>query len=470
MMPNSTATDTIGSRSEMGPDEALTDAAHAERFARDYGLKLRFNHRRGVWYYYDPPIWRPDTNGAVYRFALEFVRSCQQDALNIRERRVKEKVLRFALNAESKAGLDRLVALAKVVKPLADDGEGWDADLWLLGTPNAVIDLRTGKSRPGDPLDRITMRVAYPFDPNALAPRFERFLEEVFGGDTELIEFVHRFVGYCLTGITTEQVLAVFYGRGANGKSTLINTLAHVLGQYAHNLPFSTVELRQRSSIPNDLAALDGKRFVTASETNDGARLNEARIKALTGGDAISARFLHNEWFTFQPVAKFVLAVNHRPTVHDDSLGFWRRIRLVPFQQSFERPRRNDGLERELRMEGPGILRWAVEGCVAWRRQGLGQAEAIRIATGEYQKDSDPLADFLDECCEIVSDGTLTMASVLQQTYEEWADRLHLGKTDRLNGRDFSQRLRERFPRRHTKKGWFYEGIRVVGRLSGDDR
>ena len=207
------------------------------------------------------------------------------------------------------------------------------------------------------------MSTSVPFVRDAQATRWERFLDDIFSSDHELIAFVQRFIGYCLTGMTTEQALALFYGRGANGKTTFINVISRVLGDYAHNLPFSTVELRQRASIPNDLAALDGRRFVTASETNDGVRLNEARIKALTGCDRLSARFLHGEWFSFQPVAKFVLAVNHKPVVRDDSKGFWRRIRLVSFTQCFEGRRRDDQLEQRLLEEAEGILCWAVEGC-----------------------------------------------------------------------------------------------------------
>jgi putative DNA primase/helicase len=441
--------------------ESMTDAAHAERFAEAYGLDLRFDHRRGTYLVYRAPLWRPDADGHVYRLAIDFARARQAQALQIPDRKLREQVVQHFIRAESKAALDRLVGLAKFQPPIADTG-AWDVNPLLLGAPNGVIDLRTGKLRPGDPADRITMSVRVPYDPDATAPRWQRFVSEILSGDDELVSFIHRYVGYGLTGLTSEQLLALFYGRGTNGKTTFLNSLTFVFGDYAHNMPFSTIELKQRASIPNDLAALDRKRFVTASETNDGTRLNEARIKALTGCDSITARFLHSEWFTFQPVAKFVLAVNHKPTVTDDSLGFWRRIRLVPFLRMFSGTDRDPTLEEHFRtVEAPGILRWAVEGCLEWQAQGLGEPTAVKDATSEYQTDSDPLADFIAECCESAVTA-VSKAGALHDAYHKWADRQRLGKAERLNGKEFGRRMAERFVRKHTKEGWFYHGVKLM--------
>jgi putative DNA primase/helicase len=227
--------------------------------------------------------------------------------------------------------------------------------------PNGVVDLEHGALRPGKREDRITLCTAVPFDPSATCARWERFLREIFGGDEPLAAFVHRAIGYSLTGDTGEQCCFMGYGHGSNGKGTLVNTLKYILGDYSWNMPFSTLEMRDRAGIPNDVAALDGRRFVVASETNDGARLNEARVKALTGCDPVTARFLHGEFFTFEPVAKFWLSVNHKPVIKDDSHGFWRRLRLIPFLQRFDV---NPNLADELRAEGRGILAWAV--VAAW--------------------------------------------------------------------------------------------------------
>ncbi len=179
------------------------------------------------------------------------------------------------------------------------------------------------------------MQTAVGFDPEARCPRWEQAIREWFP-DPALAEFVWLAFGYSITGVTTEQALFGGYAGGANGKSTSLRAIANAVGDYAYDMPFSVVELNQRASIPNDLAALAGRRFILASETNDGTRLNEARIKSLTGGDACTARFLHGEYFTFQPVGKIWLAFNHKPVVRDDSFAFWRRVRLIPFVRTFQ--------------------------------------------------------------------------------------------------------------------------------------
>ena len=315
--------------------EGLTDSSHAQLFADTYGERLRFNHRRALWLIYDAPRWRIDSDGQVYRLALEFVRSRQAAALEIADRKLKERVLKFTIGQESKPNLDRLVAGAKNFHPIADAGDGWDADPWLTGASTGVVDWRTGALRPGDPEDRITKSLGVPFVADARAPRWDRFLGEVFDGDAAVIAWLHRFLGYACTGLTREQVLALFWGAGGNGKGVLMHLIAFVLGDYFANMSFSTIELKQRAAIPSDLAALEGKRLVTASESGE-VRLNEPRIKALTGSDPVTARFLYSEPFTFTPTAKFVLATNTKPVVADNSFGFWRRLRLVPFTRCFE--------------------------------------------------------------------------------------------------------------------------------------
>jgi putative DNA primase/helicase len=239
------------------------------------------------------------------------------------------------------------------------------------------------------------------FDPRAGCPQWLKFLNDIFGGENDLIGYVYRAVGYCLTGDTTEQVAFLCYGSGANGKSTFLDVLRYVLGDYAYNLPFSTFELKARSSIPNDVAALPRRRFVTALETNESAPLNEARLKLLTGCDPVSARLLYREFFTFIPTAKFWLATNHKPEVVDDSPGFWRRIRLIPFLQQFVGDSADKDLLCKLKAEASGILRWALEGCLAWQREGLCLPNVVQAASQAYREENDHIGEFLDERCTL---------------------------------------------------------------------
>jgi putative DNA primase/helicase len=279
--------------------------------------------------------WREDCDGEVFRLAKDAARERLAHAARIKDDDARKESVAWALQSESRYRLQAALDLAKCTPPISDTGENWDADPFLLGVRNGIADLRTGQLRAARPQDRVTMYTEVVFDPAALCPRFEQFLSEVFLHDADVIAFIQRAIGYCLSGAVTEQCLFLCYGQGENGKSTFLEVIRDVLGSYAYNLPFSAFELAARSAISNDMAGLVSKRFVTAVETNENVRLNEGRVKALTGGDRCTARFLYREYFSFDPTAKLWLAFNHKPQVSDDSHGFWRRVRLIPFLAQF---------------------------------------------------------------------------------------------------------------------------------------
>jgi putative DNA primase/helicase len=435
--------------------DPLTEVGAAERFARLHGDDVRFDHRRQRWLLWAGHRWTSDSDAAILRIAIDFARSWQREALDITDRDRREKVITFAVRLERRDGLTNMLALARVLKPIADGGDAWDADPWLLGVPNGVVNLRSGDLRPGRREDRITMSAAVPFDPAATCERWDRFVREIFGDDQELVTFARVAIGYSLTGDTAEQCCFMGYGHGSNGKGTLTNTLKYILGDYGWNMPFATLEMRDRAGIPNDVAALAGRRFVVASETNDGARLNEARVKALTGCDPVTARFLHGEYFTFEPVAKFWLSVNHKPVIKDDSHGFWRRLRLIPFLQRFDV---NPTLADNLRAEASGVLAWAVRGCLEWQRSGLQPPAAVREATTEYERDSDPLAGFLAEACEVDVNACIGATEIFEH-YKQWADRHGLTDRERLTSTMFGRKFAERFEGEHTRGGKVYQGV-----------
>ena len=377
--PREVQTIAVGSAKYQPPADTfpLTEAGDAEFFAAQNADTVRFDHRRGRWLLFDGNVWVPQTSGEIARLALEAIRGRQRAAIGDKDH------LRWAIGGESRRRQTNMLALAENIVPIADAGDSWDLDSWLLGTQNGVLDLHTGTLRQGRPEDRITMQVRPSFDPTAACSVWDQTVAAIFNGDKELIAYFDRFTGYSLTGDCREESLAVCYGDGANGKGTLMNTIGWLLGDYADDLPFSAFELQSRAGIPNDIAKIVGKRFVTASETAVTVRLNEARIKALTGRDPITARLLHQEFFTFQPVAKFWLATNHRPEVRDDSEGFWRRIHLIPFTASFI-GREDRTLKDRLREELPGILARAVQGCLAWQRDGLNPPAIVSDATNDY--------------------------------------------------------------------------------------
>jgi putative DNA primase/helicase len=435
-----------------------TDSGNAELFASCNAGRVLYDHRRNQWLLWAAHYWRTDSDGEIYRLAKESARERYRRAEQIKDLAERGRESKWAISSESRQKLEAALSLARSERTLADSGNGWNADPFLLAVGNGVIDLRAGTLRPGRPEDRINFHSSIDYNPAATCPRWLRFLEEVFDGNRELVDFIFRIAGYSASGDTREQVLFVSYGAGSNGKGILLNTLRRVMGDYGHNMPFTTLEQQDRGGIPNDLAAVVGRRFVTASETNQSARLNEARVKALTGCDPISARFLHGEWFTFQPVAKFWLAVNHRPRVSDDSFGFWRRVRIIPFLRQFTGAAADLRLDDKLALEMPGILAWLVRGCLAWQERGLDPPDCVKIATDEYRQDSDLLADFIAERC-IVDRFRSASGSDLFKAYRAWAEGHGFREKEILGKNEFGRRMAEKFTKRRLTSGVFYEGV-----------
>ena len=433
----------------------LTDSGNAEYFAHHYGTDLRYDHRRSRWLMWNHQRWQPDGIAAVRRLAKLAMRQRLRDAARLEDGDARTRLAKWALSSEIPRPARCADLLAQAEPPIADTGDEWDRQPMLLGVRNGVVDLCAGTLRAGARDDRITMSTAVAYKAEATCPRWTRFVQEIFASDKELVDYVHRALGYSISGDTSEQIFFVDVGAGANGKGTLLTILSEVMGDYAYTMPFATVELTQRTAIPNDLAALVGRRFVIASESNDGSRLNEARLKALTGCDPITARFLHSEFFTFRPVAKFWLSVNHKPIVRDDSHGFWRRLRLIPFTQTFPV---NRSLADELRAEAPGILAWLIRGCLAWQGEGLVPPPAVLEATEIYETDSDPLAAFLDEAIDRVS-GSEVSARDLYAHYRDWANRRGYSDRERLTANGFGRKMAERFQRVHTRSGSVYSGL-----------
>jgi putative DNA primase/helicase len=441
-------------------DFPRTDAGNAEFFAKVNADDLRFDHKRERWLVWHEHWWIEDTKGLVNQRAKSLARMRAQLALEIEDEDERKAELKWAFRSEFKGRLDAMLKLAEYEYPLAESGEGWDSNPMLFAVANGVIDLQTGKLRKGEPSDRITVHSNISYEPIANCPLWEQFLSDIFNGDAELIAYVQRAVGYCLTGATTEQCFFLCYGTGANGKSTFLEILRRVVGAYGFNLPFSAFELQGRSSIPNDMAAIAGRRLVTSLETNESVQLNEARIKALTGGDQVTARFLYCELFEFLPAAKFWLACNHQPKVADDSPGFWRRTRLIPFTQSFV-GKEDRELLAKLTAEAPGILNWVLNGCLRWQNEGLGLPTVVKEVTDAYRQDSDQLGEFIGDECILVPEKRVA-ASELWARYLEWAS--DCGERERLDRRAFSRRLETKGfkkVRLGHKRVWTWLGIDV---------
>lgn len=444
---------------EPGPAIVLTDTTNAELIAQLYGDRLRYDHLRGRWLVWKSHFWQEDGDGEICRKAIEAARERFRRSADISNLEERQGIAKWAIGSEQRGRLDAAVSLARNIRPIADNGWGWDGDPYLFAVKNGVVDLRTGQLRPGRPEDRVTLHSDVAYDASAKCPRWLKFQEEVADDDKDLGDFKKRAYGYTLTGMTSEQVFFLAHGIGSNGKGIEASAIRHVLGAYAYNAPFSTFELTNRASIPNDLAALERRRFVTSSETNEGARLNEARVKALSGQDPCTARYLHHEFFTFTPVCKIWLAVNQTPKVLDDSYGFWRRVRLIPFNRQFKGPKEDKQLLRKLLAEASGILNWLVEGCQEWQQRGLEPVpNVVMVAVEDYREESDPLQAFLSAKCVLITEAQVAGAA-FYKAYEAWADDERMKDKETLSRTAFGRKMGQKFAKEHTDGGTIYHGV-----------
>lgn len=409
----------------------LTEAGDAEFFTACYADQLRFNHRIADWFLFLEHHWVRQNDGQVHRLALDAIRARQRAAVGDRAR------LRWAAGGEARKRQTNLLALAQNMKPLADAGDQWDTDLWLLGVRNGVIDLRTGRLRPGEPDDRITRVSPVAYDPGASTARWSQFILDICNGDTDLAAFLQRSVGYALTGDTSEQCFWILYGTGANGKSTFLEILTrHVLPEHSWTMNFPSHSWSESMS-EYQRAQLDGRRLIIAKESEQAKRLNTEFIKSLTGGDTVNARHPYGRPFTYVPQAKFYLAVNHKPIIRDDTHGMWRRVRLVPFERTFPV---NPAFAESLTREAPAVLTWAVDGVLAYQRLGLMPPVSVTRATQEYRQESDVLAEFFAERC-VFAERARTQAQTLFQSYRAWCDICRLPEGDRLGQMEFGKRI-----------------------------
>ena len=442
-----------------------SDSGNAELFATIHRNDVRYMHGQYRWLVWRGHWWQDDTNGEVVRMAKECARTRYRLTWDqIQDETGRKAEIAHALRSEQSSGIANMLKQARAEHPVtvgSDELDKWDSDPWLIAVDNGIVDLRTGALRPGKREDCITLHLPFRYEPEATCPRWTQFIAEVMDGDPEMIAYLQRQVGYSLTGLTSEQVWWLLYGKGANGKSVFLETLTEAFAPLAFTTPFATFEAQRGAAIPNDLAALAGRRLVTASETNENAKFNEARIKSVVHGGRQSARFLNKEYFTFNSQVKLWLGVNHKPSVADDSKGFWRSVHMIPFTRTFDGADADPHLKDTLLLEAPGIFVWAVRGCLEWQRiGGLKPPALVTAATEEYRREADPLSEFISDTCMIGPDYRAT-ASKLLEAYNQWAEAQNLRKDDRLNGTSFGCRLKDRdgIRKEHTRTGAMYYGI-----------
>lgn len=378
-----------------GREFALTDLGNAERFSHYHGQDLKYCGKLGGWMVWTGNVWVVDETGEVKRRAKEAVRAIGYEASDDSNDKKRKAITKHAKDSERKARIDSMVALAESDSGIAATAEEFDTDPYLLNCVNGTLDLRTGQLREHCREDLMTKMVAVEYDPNATCPVFDGFLEDIFEGDPIMIAFLQKALGYSLTGVTREQCWFFLHGNGANGKSTLVNVILSIMGDYAVQTPADTFLQHTNEGPRNDLARLRGARLISASEPDGSRRLAEAMLKSFTGQDKITCRFLHKEYFSFMPEGKVFFSANHKPSASGTDYGFWRRVRMIPFKVKFSEETQDKSLPDKLKAEGAGILAWMVDGCLKWQKEGLGLPDEVKEATEGYQEEMDPVGDFL---------------------------------------------------------------------------
>jgi putative DNA primase/helicase len=418
-------------------DAPFTDAGNAERLLKFAEGNVRFVPERG-WLRWDSEraAWLFDTAWMTVLATM----TARATYMAAPEGQGGEELRKNARRMESANRLESATKIAATEPSIRIAAAALDADGWALPLANVTIDLRTGQPRARVREDLVTRVVAIQFDATAKCPRWRLFLMEITGGDSGLVAYLQRAVGYSLTGRTVEACIFLIVGFGRNGKSVLVEVIRALLGPYAAAADFTTFVSRRSEAARNDLARLQGVRLVTASESARGVVLDEALIKSITGGDTISARFLYAEFFEFRPVLKLWLVSNHLPTIRGDDLGIWRRIRLVNLAKPIDEALVDPYLVEKLLAELPGILNWAIEGALEWQRQGLAPPDAVLAATAEYRSGMDVLGEFLTARCNVGPD-LRTPAAPLQAAYRTF---MQSAGEPPLSPTDFAAALRAR--------------------------
>jgi putative DNA primase/helicase len=451
------------STSTKRPEFNQTDIGNAERLVYRFGDKIRYCHLWKKWLIWDERRWCPDETTYIKELAKKTVRSIYQEAKDNEDDSKRQSLAKHAVASESESRIRAMVSLAQSDTSVAISPDDFDQDKFLFNCLSGTINLKTGNISPHRKEDYITKIAKVYFDPTARCPQWQNFLNRIMDNNKNLIEFLKRAVGYSLTGDISEQCLFIFFGSGANGKSTFLNTINMITGDYGQQTTTETLHVKKPGAISNDLARLKDARFVTASEAESGQQFAESLIKQMTGEVMISARFLYQELFDFEQTYKIFLGTNHKPVIKGTDNAIWRRIKLIPFEVTIPEYEMDRNLLNKLKDEHSGILAWAVNGCLEWQKKGLGIPEEVSEATAEYRDEMDSVSSFIHECC-IEGNGYHVLSRDLYIEYMKWCDE---NGDPPLNKNAFGRQLSEKgfTSSRLTKgaKGW--RGLKLIDEL-----
>lgn len=454
-------------------DFAVTDFGNCERLIGKTSGNIRYCPTNDSWYIWNGDgYWRKDELGEIREYTKATILSIRREAEFVKDEERQNSLRRWAFTCQKPEHVNAAIKLASTVPQIAVTLEQFDTDIYLFNMLNGTYDLKSHIFTEHDRENLVTKQVAYNYDPTRTCPRFLAFLERIFRNQPEkekIITYLQKAIGYTLTGEVSQQCIFLLYGAGSNGKSTLMETLRMLLGDYGTTIASASLTTQKTEGVRNDIARLPKIRFVVASENAKGTIIDEELIKKLTGGDEITARFLFQEEFTFYPQLKLWWAFNHPPGLRDLTHSLMRRLKLIPFTETIGDSEKVDQrvLLETFRLELPGIFNWAVQGLKLFYEEGLKDPTTITNAVKDFKDEQDILFDWLHDCCYIVERDAITttglkqdvrtQAKVLYDNYRRWAME-HNEKL--MSPKKLSMELLERgFKREHTKVGAQYIGI-----------
>ncbi|MDR0908895.1 MAG: DUF5906 domain-containing protein [Spirochaetaceae bacterium] len=440
--------------------EQFSDTANGERLVRKYGDVIRYNPDWKKWLVWEGKRWKTDDGPLIHEKGLEVIRDMYELMNEAHSWREADEIERKVKQVESVRRRKAMIESASLKKEIEIKSQEVDTDPELLNVENGTVNLRTGVLQEHCKENMITKMAKVTYDPNADCPLWKQFIREIMGNNPDLITFLQVVAGWAVTGDTSEQCMFFLYGSGANGKSTFLNVLMKILGDYAMSSSTETFMKKNSEQISNDIARLRGARFVTTAEAEEGRRLSETLIKQITGNDSMTARFLYGEFFTFTPSFKIFMATNHKPSIRGTDHGIWRRIKLIPFTTTIPYEKMDRNLEEKLLSEASGILNWLIEGAMAWYEVGgLVEPLCISNATKEYKEEMDLFGAFLSDRC-LQKPNAKVQVSKLSNAFAEWCEK---NNERSCSGHFVSNRMKQMgFQQERNSKARYWVGIELI--------
>jgi len=418
----------------------FTDATNACRLLKEHKKNIRYFPAWKKWLVWNGTHWETDDGGAlIHEKGLETVRNIYNELSKTDDYRERNDIEKFVKISESIRKRENMIKTAQYIKEINIVADDLDRNPWLLNVRNGTIDLLSGEFREHRQEDLITKIANVDYDPAADCPKWKQFVREIMDYKGEIIKFVQTAMGWSMSGDVSEQTMFIMYGTGANGKSTFLNTIMHLLGDYSIATPTETFMKKSGDNYSNDVARLRGTRFVSTTEVEQGRRLSEPLIKKITGNDEMTARFLYGEFFNFAPTFKIWMATNHKPVIRGTDHGIWRRIKLIPFTTRIPEEKQDKHLELKLKEESSGILNWLLEGMAIWKKERLKTPKAVSFATDEYRGEMDVIGNFIKERC-IQKQDIKTSIKIIYKAYSDWCEE---NNENIVSERFFTLRLKE---------------------------